>query len=239
MRFKGGFTSGLLASLIIVLSPPAVMAATLQRSHDETYTVKAGNTLYGIAQEKHISVTSLENANPTIRPGRIYVGQRILVPTSNPQGTNQPGAKNPAASSLPAPETPTLTDAILHTAFGLRGIRYDWGGTSPSTGFDCSGFIQYIFKQHGISLPRTASEQSQVGRPVSLQNLTPGDLMFFIDTYSGQVTDQVTHVALYIGNGNVIESSSVNGQGVIVIHNLLENPWYRTRYFGARDVIGT
>ncbi|MDA8118483.1 MAG: NlpC/P60 family protein, partial [Gammaproteobacteria bacterium] len=92
---------------------------------------------------------------------------------------------------------------------------------------------------NGISLPRTASEQSQVGRPVSLQNLLPGDLMFFMDTYSGQVTDQVTHVALYIGNGNVIESSSVNGQGVIVIHNLLENPWYRTRYFGARDVIGT
>lgn len=129
-----------------------------------------------------------------------------------------------------------LRSSVLKSAYQFEGLHYDWGGTSPRTGFDCSGFIQYIFDLHGISLPRTASEQATVGRPIPLKSLRPGDLMFFRDTYSNQLTNQVTHVALYIGDGDVIESSSVDNKGVVVIHNILNNPWYASRYYGARDV---
>lgn len=236
MRRKIGLAAGLFISLF-VLAPSAVMAQASSTTHDLTYVVKNGNTLYGIAQRVHVSVTKLESANPAIHGSRIYVGEKIVIPATKQQENRHANVSvHPTLAIKTAPQI--LADAILHTAFDLEGIRYDWGGTSPSTGFDCSGFIQYIFRQHGIALPRTASEQSQVGRPVSLKDLAPGDLMYFVDTYSGQTTDQVTHVALYIGNGNVIESSSVNNQGVIIIHNLLQNPWYKSRYFGSRDVIG-
>ncbi|WAH35233.1 C40 family peptidase [Alicyclobacillus dauci] len=131
-----------------------------------------------------------------------------------------------------------LRAKILHTADALRGLHYDWGGTSPKTGFDCSGFIQYIFRVHGISLPRTASGQTDIGTAIPKSQLEPGDLLFFTDTYQHNRSNQVTHVALYIGHGDVIESSSVRNQGVVVLHNILNNPWYASRYYGARNVLG-
>ncbi|MFD1673891.1 C40 family peptidase [Alicyclobacillus fodiniaquatilis] len=128
--------------------------------------------------------------------------------------------------------------ATLRTARSLLGVHYDWGGASPKTGFDCSGFIQYIFGVHGIHLPRTASAQAEVGKRVQLNQLRPGDLLFFTNTYANHLANKVTHVALYVGNGNVIESSSVHNEGVVVLHNLLQDPWYKSRYYGARDVMG-
>lgn len=126
----------------------------------------------------------------------------------------------------------------LRTARSLIGVHYDWGGTSPKTGFDCSGFIQYIFGLHGIHLPRTASAQAEVGKHVQLNKLRPGDLLFFTNTYANHLANKVTHVALYIGNGDVIESSSVHNEGVVVLRNLMQDPWYKSRYYGARDVMG-
>lgn len=221
-----------LSTLLLTMSPMTAQAATTSLTYTRTYTVKPGDCLYDIARTFHISLSSLEAANPKVHNTLIYSGEKLSIPSKvTPKQTL---TSSPKSTLL----TQHLTQEILDTAYNLRGIHYRWGGTSPTTGFDCSGFIQYIFAAHGIHLPRTASEQSKVGRAVALGNLQPGDLMFFVDTYA-QPTDQVTHVALYIGHGNVIESSSVKNQGVMVIYNILQNPWYRARYYGARDVVGS
>jgi cell wall-associated NlpC family hydrolase len=107
------------------------------------------------------------------------------------------------------------------------GCDYEWGGTSPS-GFDCSGFVQYVFKHFGINLNRTAEDQSHQGTQVSKSNLLPGDMIFFGHTSS------IDHAAIYIGNNKFIHASTYN-KGVI-ISSLSEDTYVR-KYRTARRVL--
>jgi len=116
-------------------------------------------------------------------------------------------------------------DKLISNALSLQGIPYVWGGTSRK-GFDCSGFVQYVFKASGISLPRTAAEQYKLGVPVSRDELRPGDLVFF-QTYAPGATD----VRIYIGGGRTLGAAS-EGVG---IHSLTESYWSK-RYLGARRI---
>jgi len=123
----------------------------------------------------------------------------------------------------------TLGEEIAQKAQQYLGDPYVWGGTSPS-GFDCSGFVQYVFAQFGIQLPRTAAEQAEVGTFVAKDALQPGDLVFF-DTMG----DYISHVGIYIGNGLFIDAASTD---VRISH--LDNPYYWVpNYVEARNVIGS
>lgn len=114
---------------------------------------------------------------------------------------------------------------LIDRALSLRGIPYKWGGTTRD-GFDCSGFVQYVLKASGISMPRTSFEQYKVGNPVSRGQLQPGDLVFF-STYSRGPSD----VRIYIGGGQTVGSSS----GGVEVHSLSEAYW-SSHYFGARRI---
>ena len=116
-------------------------------------------------------------------------------------------------------------DKLISHALSLQGIPYVWGGTSRK-GFDCSGFVQYVFRASGISLPRTAAEQYKLGVSVSRDELRPGDLVFF-QTYAPGASD----VRIYIGGGRTLGASS-EGVG---IHSLSENYWSK-HYLGARRI---
>lgn len=114
---------------------------------------------------------------------------------------------------------------IVSRALSLQGIPYVFGGTSRS-GFDCSGFTQYVFNGSGISLPRTAAEQFEVGSPVSRKELQTGDLVFFTTYASG-----ASHVGIYIGGGRFIATSN---SGVCI--SKLADEYYASHYLGARRV---
>lgn len=118
-------------------------------------------------------------------------------------------------------------DAIIATAKKYIGVRYLWGGTSPNTGFDCSGFVQYVFAQNGITLPRVSRDQYTVGTPVDFNNLQPGDLVFFSIAKNGVVD----HDGIYIGNGQFINSSSSKG---VTVYTL--GPYWKSVYLGAKRV---
>lgn len=91
---------------------------------------------------------------------------------------------------------------VVADAKQYLGVPYQWGGTSPSTGFDCSGFVQHVYADLGISLPRTSQEQAQVGTPISsLADAQPGDLLFFEPSSSGP-----GHVGIYVGGGMMIDA---------------------------------
>lgn len=115
----------------------------------------------------------------------------------------------------------SLRDAIVSYAESFAGnLAYVWGGTSLTTGADCSGFVQAIFRTYGISLPRTSDEQGYSGTAVSSSNMRPGDIVY----YGG-------HIAIYIGDGLVVHASSAK-TGVKI-----SNWNYRT-VLGIRNVIG-
>ncbi len=114
---------------------------------------------------------------------------------------------------------------IIDTAQKYMGVPYVWGGETPA-GFDCSGFTQYVMKQHGIAIPRTAAEQFAAGKAVDKANLQVGDLVFFTTYKPG-----ASHVGFYMGDGNFIHASSAGGQVTI---NALDTPYYTEHYIGAR-----
>jgi cell wall-associated NlpC family hydrolase len=120
---------------------------------------------------------------------------------------------------VPPPSAPAQRAA--HVALKYRGVPYRWGGTEPS-GFDCSGFVQHVYAQVGLKLPRSAAQQYEHGIPVSRADLKPGDLVFF---------DRLRHNGIYIGQGRIIHAGQT-GKHVSVA--TLDDGWFRTRWVGAR-----
>lgn len=124
---------------------------------------------------------------------------------------------------------------VLTTADRYVGTRYRYGGEAPAEGFDCSGFVQYVFGRHGIELPRTSRQQATAGWSVPRDPaaLRPGDLMLFASTGG-----RVDHVAIYAGNGRILHSSASGGG---VGYDDLSSPrgeWFLARHVATRRVVG-
>ena len=126
-----------------------------------------------------------------------------------------------------------LSSRLLVTAARHLGTRYKFGGARPGA-FDCSGFIRYVFARHGVTLPRTASEQSTVGRTVigGLDSLQTGDLLFF-RTRRGRAA----HVAVYAGNGRIIHASAGSRRVRYDDLSSARGKWFKTHLSGVRRVI--
>jgi cell wall-associated NlpC family hydrolase len=118
---------------------------------------------------------------------------------------------------------------LLVYALSLVGVKYQFGGNSAETGFDCSGFVRHVFTQLGMRvLPRRAEEMSRVGERVEKDELAPGDLVFY-----NTLKRPYSHVGIYLGEGRFVHSPSA-GRSVEIV-NMADNYWLR-RYNGARRV---
>lgn len=117
---------------------------------------------------------------------------------------------------------------IVAAARNLLGQPVIWGGASPAQGFDCSGLVQYVYRQAGINLPRTADLQFLVGRTVLTAALQPGDLVYFTTYEPGP-----SHVGIYIGNDKFIHTSFE--KGIVAIGDMKDN-YFVQRYYGAKRI---
>lgn len=138
---------------------------------------------------------------------------------------------NAGSSSNNTAANASKASKIIATAKNYLGVKYVYGGTSPS-GFDCSGFTSYVLRQHGVSVSRTSSAQSGNGTAVAKSDLKAGDLVFFS---SSTGSSKIGHVGLYIGGGQFIHASS--GSKYRVIISSLSEPFYVKTYKAARRVI--
>ena len=115
------------------------------------------------------------------------------------------------------------------SAFSLTGTKYKWGGSSPETGFDCSGFVRYVFQQAAnLTLPHGARALSQLGQKIPLDQLRPGDLVFF-----NTLKSAFSHVGIYVGDGRFIHAPSSGGS--IHVVSMTDNYWSK-RFNGARRI---
>lgn len=130
--------------------------------------------------------------------------------------------------TVPAKSSDAIGNMLLQS-ISLIGIPYRWGGNTPETGMDCSGFIRYLYKTSlGINLPRTAAEMSRVGKRISIDNIEPGDLLFF-NTRRGANT----HVGMYLGNNKMIVAPRT-GQDIQI--SVLDG-YFRKHFNGAKRII--
>lgn len=155
---------------------------------------------------------------------RIFILISVLLFSNGLRAEENTGALQPAdpigiekmvLKSLPDPVQTLLQYALSH-----EGISYHRGGTTPESGFDCSGFVRHVFDHvEGITLPHSANAISQIGNRIKVTELLPGDLVFF-----RFMRDTISHVGIYLGNNQFIHASSIRSGGVMV-SNLTNDYW--------------
>jgi cell wall-associated NlpC family hydrolase len=147
-----------------------------------------------------------------------------------------PGANVPAVTpEEPRPPIPGETSlpesGLIATALALRGTPYLNGGVEPSRGFDCSGFVQWVFAQHGTPLPREVREQYGKGSPIDRNEVRAGDLVFFETVSRG-----ASHVGIALGEGAFVHAPS--SRGVVRVERYMSGYW-ASRWVGARRIGGS
>lgn len=171
--------------------------------------------------------------------------------TIGPTGSAQQGGKGRQAQPRkPPPDYPALPyrvvvdghlaaaarhNPVVATAMRYLGVKYTWGGASPKTGFDCSGLVQYVFGQLGVSLPHYAASQwhTPYGVYVAPNRLQPGDLVFFVG--SDGTRKEPGHVGIYVGDGYLIDAPHT---GTFVRIDSLKERGFANGFVGARRIVG-
>lgn len=185
--------------------------------------------------------------NPTDRTGWVLLG-RLALSTASRSPRPPPARAGGAEPFRPPPrdeivraaadgsfseETAGLAVDVVETALSAMGTPYRWGGTDDD-GYDCSGLIQYAYGEHGILLPRTSRDQARLGVLIGkdVAALRPGDILGFSSTGSG-----VTHVGLYVGNGDFIHSASSGVKLSSLDGSDGDSRYWRQRWVSARRIL--
>jgi peptidoglycan DL-endopeptidase LytE len=239
----------------LLVIPPRTVAASGSAS-GSVYKVKKSETLSRISQKTGISVAELKRLNG-ISSSRVAKGKVLVLRESAPveelrpkvakklqlrhsdlfsekdyeQSLQELTENEPERQVDLRKSTELKVDGIKElkkSAYGFLGTRYRFGGSSRSGGIDCSAFVQKVFRELEVSLPRTAREQFEVGNAVTPGDLQKGDLIFF-STYASYAS----HVGIYLGNNKMIHASSRDRRVVI---SPMNTAYYRSRFLGAKRI---
>jgi cell wall-associated NlpC family hydrolase len=205
----------------------ALPSAAAMSSHPAPPSLAARRLLRGAALACGLAASAC-----TVRVG----GVPISIPLPERVPARVP-ARVPEPSGRPAPSTSGSASAprVLATADDYLGVPYRWGGTSPRTGFDCSGYVQYVYRREGVELPRTSRQQAVAGmrRPTRWDAAGPGDLVMFAEP-----GEAISHVAFYAGKGRILHASASGGGVRYDDLGTRRGRWYRERLVAVRRVTG-
>ncbi|PKN11706.1 MAG: hypothetical protein CVU69_11170 [Deltaproteobacteria bacterium HGW-Deltaproteobacteria-4] len=218
-------------------APASVKAKKKSAAVTQKYKVRSGDNLSTIARRYGMKLAELKRLNG-LKDSRLKIGQTLIVSgKAKSEGKVHANASveesRPAISRIAVPNADGHYDDSLETvgvepiARTYLSIPYRYGAESRSS-TDCSGFVQQVFREFDINLPRTAREQYAVGMKIDRPSLASGDLLFFRTRASKKYP---THVGIYLGNGKMIHASS--RQRKVVISDV-NHPYYVKRYVGAK-----
>ena len=197
-------------------------------SVDGVYGAETERAVAEFQRDNKIRITGIVN-NATWRAlqkaKKVKWGKDMPKPAQKP---TQITPKGPLAPNNAPILARNKVSGIISTARSYIGVPYAFGGTTPKA-FDCSGYLQYVFAQNGINIPRTADEQYKLGlRTTSSKQLVPGDLVFFTTYEAG-----ASHCGIYLGDGEFIHASSSKGVRV----DALSDDYWAPRYLGGKHIV--
>ena len=229
-KVQYGNTTGYVLASLMSTTHDASDGSTNVESYNAIVAREQAEAEAAAAKAHQAAATKPGASQPTSTPAQSTPSNDYVEDNSQEPAYEEPAYEEPAYEE-PAYEEPSYdsgsSSSIVSVAQNYLGVPYVWGGTSPS-GFDCSGFTQYVFRQCGYSINRTADAQYSNGSYVSYDSLQAGDLVFFANTYSAS---GITHVGIYIGGGQFIHAAN----GGVKISSLSES-YYSSRYYGARRI---
>lgn len=193
---------------------------TSEINSNEFYTVEKGDTLSKIALAFGVTVQELKSWN-NLSSDLIFVGQKLKI--KNKRDTTDTKNNGQNGDQTNNNQSDQWAQAMINEAKKLLGIKYVWGGSTPS-GFDCSGFIYYVFNKAGKSIQRLSSE-GYYNRSYYVNDPQPGDLVFFENTYK----KGISHLGIYLGDKQFIHAST---DGVTISN--LEQQYYKERFDGFK-----
>lgn len=240
--------------LVIPPRPATVASSNKNNQSADSYKVKSGDTVAKIAKKSGVSVAELKRLNG-LGKGRLKPGQILALRDSDREVKSVAGIAKPSLrypdllsekeynntlgelidqdtvalrSQQKEPDfNPDNVKMLKSKAYGFLGTRYRFGGTSRN-GLDCSAFVQKVFNEMEVNLPRTAREQFERGEVVIRGDMQKGDLVFF-RTYASFPS----HVGIYLGGNRMIHASSRDKKVVI---SSVDTPYYRSRFIGAKRI---
>jgi len=205
-------------------SAPMVAKRT-QPAAVDTHVVKKGETLASIARRHGMAVDDLKRIND-LTNSRLKIGQRLALASreTEPSPLLLPGD---ASEDEVLEMAYTTSSELEQAAFNYLSTPYRFGGNSRK-GIDCSAFVQQVFREVEVDLPRSAREQFRVGAKIDREQLQKGDLIFF-RTYA----KYPSHVGIYLGDGKMIHASSRSRRVVVTS---IDHPYYQKRFIGAKRI---
>jgi len=222
---RGHVLAGCLFSALIAASASAAAAAAAT----ETPVLNASVTAVpGIDTDPSTASnpSDLKDAEQIIREARLLAGKPGQ-PPAPAAATVTAAAPAPSSARQFLDGVASKTGEVVVGALNMIGVRYSWGGDTPDSGLDCSGFVRYVFQDTlGMNLPRRAEEMSRVGEKISANDLKPGDLVFF-----NTMRRSFSHVGIYIGDNKFVHSPST---GSTIRVDEMDTGYWEKRYTGAR-----
>lgn len=214
-------------SLAASQSQSAASGTTEAPKEEVKAEAKTEATAVKTAETKVSTTATTQKTAATVQPKTTTTKRATTTSTTSRSQTTTTTTKAATTTSSANTATSTKASAVISTAKQYIGVRYSWGGTTPS-GFDCSGFTSYVFAKNGITLPRISRDQYNVGTAVAFSNLKAGDLVFF----SMDGDKVIDHVGIFMGGGQFIHASSTKG---VTISSM--SSYWTGKMIGSRRVL--
>ncbi|MGD9050835.1 MAG: NlpC/P60 family protein [Desulfobacterales bacterium] len=194
------------------------LTANLQRQGLDAYHFLDTSGLYKVRFENFRSKTAARSRAESMQ--RMGIIESFYIVKPDAYAAMRAGRKN----------NQQFREKIVKTAKRYVGVPYRWGGESPRSGFDCSGFTMVVYRLNGLDLPRSSRQQWKVGRKIDRRQLQKGDLVFFATTGGSRVS----HVGIYTGHNTFLHAPR---RGSRIKTSSLSSQYFRSRYVGARSYL--